>query len=246
MVPAVILCGGLGTRLRGVLDDRPKCLAPIQGRTYLDFLTDYLYAQGVEDFVFATGYRHDQVEAWLESESHPWRWSTSRENSPLGTGGALRLAASKVEADRFFALNGDTFLEVDYRAMLKRHREAAAPITLAAVKVPDTSAFGRLEIADGYVIGFKEKGIEGVGLINGGVYTIERAFMLGCPVGALSFEKDVLTRTTNRVSAYLTRGAFLDIGTPEALADAEEKALTFASSSTFGSDNSNRTGKTLK
>jgi D-glycero-alpha-D-manno-heptose 1-phosphate guanylyltransferase len=220
MVPAVILCGGLGTRLRGVLDDRPKCLAPIQGRTYLDFLTDYLYGQGIEEFIFATGYRHEQVEAWLESKSRPWQWRTSREDSPLGTGGALRLAASKVEDDHFFALNGDTFLEVDYQAMLTRHREAGAPITLAAVQVPDTSAFGRLEIADGYVVGFKEKGIEGVGLINGGSYIIEKSFITAERDASFSLEKDVLMRVGHRSAAFVTQGRFLDIGTPDNLSAA--------------------------
>ena len=131
MVPAVILCGGLGTRLRGVLGDRPKCLAPVGDGTYLDLFTAYLYRQGIDDFVFATGHGHAHVEGWLRAERRPWQWTISREAEPLGTGGALRLAAHRVESARFFAFNGDTFLEVDCAGLLARHGAAGSPLQAA-------------------------------------------------------------------------------------------------------------------
>lgn len=220
MVPAVILCGGLGTRLRGVLGDRPKCLAPVGGRTYLDFFTAYLYRQGVDDFVFATGHGHAQVAAWLESEGRPWQWTISREDTPLGTGGALRLAARQVKTGYFLAFNGDTFLEVDCAGLAERHKAAGSALTLAAVEVADTAAFGRLEISDGFVADFREKGQSGPGLINGGAYAIERDFMTAQPEGYLSLERDVLMQPGFRPAAFHTHGRFLDIGTPENLAAA--------------------------
>jgi D-glycero-alpha-D-manno-heptose 1-phosphate guanylyltransferase len=220
MSPAVILCGGLGTRLRGILGDLPKCLAPVGDRTYLDLLTNYLHRQGVEEFIFATGYGHEHVERWLQAVQRPWRWTLSREQEPLGTGGALRLAAHQVKDDDFLAFNGDTFLEVDCAGLLARHAAANSPLTLAAVEVADTAAFGRLEISGGFVVNFREKGQPGPGVINGGAYVIKRNFIEQQHEGYLSLEKDVLMRPGFQPSAFLTCGTFLDIGTPENLATA--------------------------
>jgi D-glycero-alpha-D-manno-heptose 1-phosphate guanylyltransferase len=233
MIPAVILCGGMGTRLRGVLDDRPKCLAPIGDRTFLDLFTGYLHQQGIDEFVFATGYRHTQVEDWVISKKRPWRWTLSQEAQPLGTGGGLRLAMRQTKTSRVFAFNGDTFLEINCSRLLARHAEAGRPLTLAAVEVPDTSAFGRLEVMDGEVVDFREKGIPGPGLINGGAYVIESEFMISQPAGYLSLEKDVLTQPDFRAAAFVTRGRFLDIGTPKCLAEAEPFAEALFRRSSF-------------
>lgn len=226
---AVILCGGLGTRLRSVLDDRPKCLAPVLGRTYLDILTDYLHGQGVDSFVFATGHMHDQVEAWVASQARPWTSAVSREEAPLGTGGALRLAAEKVREDDFLAFNGDTFIEVDCRALMARRREADVPIALVAVQVADTSAFGRIDVADGFVGAFREKGVPGPGLINGGAYAVSKRLFDGAASGAFSLERDVLMKPGLRPAAVVATGEFLDIGTPENLLKAGQVAARFGS-----------------
>lgn len=227
MIPAVILCGGLGTRLKGVLDDRPKCLAPIAGRTYLDCLTDYLHHQRVEHFVFATGHRHEQVEGWLRSKPRPWRWNLSCEQTPLGTGGALRLAADKIPTGAFLALNGDTFLHVDCQELVDYHAKSQAPITLAAVPVEDTSAYGRIETENGLAIRFREKGVPGPGLINGGTYVVDKAWLNAYQREAFSLEKDLLIEVVGRASIYVTPGPFLDIGTPETLSQAEATAKIF-------------------
>jgi D-glycero-alpha-D-manno-heptose 1-phosphate guanylyltransferase len=232
MITAVILCGGLGTRLRSVLEDRPKCLAPVLGRTYLDFLTDYLHARGVQDFVFATGHLHEQVEAWVQGASRTWSWRISREDRPLGTGGALRQAAAQVEYDQFLAFNGDTFLEVDAAELMERHRRAGAAVTLAAVRVPDTSAFGRIDVEDGRVCSFREKGVVGPGLINGGAYAIDRSIFAPDRGEAFSFEEDVLMQPGLKPAAHIVGGAFLDIGTPENLLLAGQVASRLSSAVT--------------
>lgn len=221
-VPAVILCGGLGTRLRGLLGDRPKCLAPMGSRTYLDVFTDYLYRQGVENFIFATGYGHAHVEAWLQEGRRPWRYLLSREQEPLGTGGALRLAAQHVETKQLLAFNGDTFLDVDCRKLLARHQTGGCPVTLTAVEVADTAEFGRLEIIEGYVVRFLEKGQSGAGMINGGSYVIERSFIASWPAGSLSFEKQILMKPGFRAASFIASGRFLDIGTPESLSTSKK------------------------
>jgi D-glycero-alpha-D-manno-heptose 1-phosphate guanylyltransferase len=184
-------------------------------------LTSSLHRQGIDHFVFATGFGHAQVAAWLESELRPWRWTLSREDEVLGTGGALRLAVKHVEDSCFFAFNGDTFLEVDCRGLLAQHKESGAVLTLAAVEVPDTAAFGRLELDNHTVVAFCEKGISGPGVINGGVYAINREFMISQPEGYLSLEKDLLMRPGFHPAVLLTRGRFLDIGTLENLAKAQ-------------------------
>jgi D-glycero-alpha-D-manno-heptose 1-phosphate guanylyltransferase len=218
---AIILCGGLGTRLREALPDRPKCLAPIGNKTYLDIFTDFLFHQGVSRVVFATGHMAHQVEDWVRSTPRPWQWAFSRESSPMGTGGALRLACEHVEAPHFLAFNGDTFLDLRCRPFMDFHLQHGADVTLSAVSVTDTLAYGRVELKDGFVSSFLEKGVPGAGLINGGAYAIRSAFLQSLPQQAFSFENDVLMKPGVRPAAYLTEGRFLDIGTPENLALAE-------------------------
>jgi D-glycero-alpha-D-manno-heptose 1-phosphate guanylyltransferase len=229
MSPAVILCGGLGTRLRGTLGDKPKCLAPIGNSTFLELFTNYLHRQSIENFIFATGYGHAHVNKWLESTQRPWRWAVSQEHEPLGTGGALRLAAHQLTGDCFLAFNGDTLIGLDCGSLLKRHAGSGAPLTLAAVQVPNTEAFGRLEVVNGYVVAFQEKGIHGPGLISGGAYAINREFITSQPEGYLSLERDVLMRPGFRPAVLFTRAEFLDIGTPESLAKATSWATNFPS-----------------
>jgi D-glycero-alpha-D-manno-heptose 1-phosphate guanylyltransferase len=165
------------------------------------------------------------VEEWLQISPHPWTWKTSLEPEPLGTGGALRLAAQMIPDEKFLAFNGDTFLEVSCADLISCHDAKHSPVTLAAVEVPDTAAFGRIKVVDGHVIEFHEKGLAGPGLINGGAYVIDKAFALSWPTGPLSLERDILARPVLAPTAHLTSGRFLDIGTPENLALAGEMAV---------------------
>jgi D-glycero-alpha-D-manno-heptose 1-phosphate guanylyltransferase len=224
MLTGIILCGGLGTRLRGVLSDRPKCLAPVLDKTYLDYLTDYLSKKGISNFIFATGHGHDQIDTWLHSTKRNWIGRLSKESSPMGTGGALRLAAELVDSSSFIAVNGDTFLEFDCDAMLRRHQCAARSVTLAAVHVHDASAFGCLDIQDGIVCAFNEKGISGPGYINAGAYIINKQSFMQTELKPFSFEKDYLQDTELRPAAFISTGVFLDIGTPSTLLQADRVA----------------------
>ena len=140
------------------------------------------------------------------------------ETSPLGTGGAIRLAARACSEGDIFGLNGDSFVELQYADMLARHREARALLSVCVVEVPDTTRYGRVLVEGGRITGFTEKGVSGPGLINAGVYLMRRDLIESAQLPeAFSFERDVLLARVNelRPLAHLSRGRFIDIGVPE-------------------------------
>ncbi len=214
---AVILAGGLGTRLRGVVDDLPKPLAPVAGRPFLAWLLDALADQGLRRVILATGYRGEQVEAALGPAWRGMALVYSREREPLGTGGALALAVRQVAQDAFFVLNGDTWLQLDYPAFGGAVADRGARLGVALASVPDVSRYGSVRLDGDRITGFDEKGKTGAGFINAGLYWMRRDLLDGCPAGvAFSFERDVLLPAATRepvVGFAHTRG-FIDIGVP--------------------------------
>lgn len=215
---AVILAGGLGTRLRGVVAGLPKPLAPVAGRPFLAWLLDQLADQGVVRVVLATGYRGEQVEAALGTVWRGMALAYSREREPLGTGGALALAARQIAQGEFFVLNGDTWLELDYPAFGGAVADRGARLGVALASVPDVSRYGSVRLDGDRITGFDEKGKTGAGFINAGVYWMRRDLLDGCPAGvAFSFERDVLLPAAARepVVGYAHTHGFTDIGVPE-------------------------------
>lgn len=226
--PALILAGGLGTRLTSVLPDRPKVLAPIQEDTFLDHLVAQLYAGGLRRLVLLLGYRHEMVEAHLDQvlrKRYPdLEFVCSVEPSPLGTAGALRLAGKFCD-DTFLLINGDTYVEFDARHLLAAHLQNHALVTLAARRVEDASRYGSLDCdAQGRILGFREKSVTtGGGLINAGVYVMEpRVLDLIAATGPVSLEQDVLPsliKAGERLWTVELGGQFFDIGTPASYAE---------------------------
>lgn len=215
---AVILAGGFGTRLRGIVDDVPKPLAPVTGRPFLAWLLDALALRGLRRVVLATGYLGDQIEATFGADWRGMALTYSREPEPLGTGGALVLAAQQAAGDAFFVLNGDTWLELDYAAFARASSDAKARLGVALAEVPDVSRYGAAQLAGGCVTGFDEKGRTGAGRINGGVYWLRRSLLQGYRTGtAFSFERDLLMPTVSRESVlgYTQTRGFIDIGVPD-------------------------------
>ena len=224
--PAFILAGGLGTRLASVLPDCPKALAPVGGRPFLDILFDQLLALGIDRVVLLLGSRSAAILQFVEERTERRRGQpdvhvrTSIESSPLGTGGAVKLASRFADAP-FFLLNGDTYLDFDAAELSAYHREKKALVTLAASAQQDTSRFGRLEVsADGFVVGFREKTASSEpGLINGGVYLMEQAILSLIPDGrAVSLEQETfpsILAQGGRIAALAQQGSFFDIGTPD-------------------------------
>jgi D-glycero-alpha-D-manno-heptose 1-phosphate guanylyltransferase len=215
---AIVLAGGLGTRLRSVVDDVPKPMALVQGRPFLAFVLDQLVETGFHTAILAVGYRHEAIRSYFGENYRGLALLYSVESEPLGTGGAIRLACVQLAARDVFVLNGDTYLELDYRAMLDAHVNAAAQLSLAICQVPDVARYGALQISEGVVRGFREKGRAGPGWINGGVYVLGPELRHRLPErGAFSFELELLVPELQSIGplAFPTTGLFIDIGIPE-------------------------------
>ena len=227
-IKAVILVGGLGTRLRSVVTSKPKVMAPIGERSFLELLVRQLRSQGIRQLVFCTGYLADQIESKF-GDGNSWDVSIeySKEEMPLGTGGAVKLARRHLgDAPEFLVLNGDSFLEIDLLSLLAFHRQHKGAIaTMAILRVESASRYGTVDAdANGKVTGFAEKtGKEVPGLINGGIYVFNQAVMQHIPEGSASLERDVFPRLLNQgVYTQEQHGKFIDIGTPADYARAQE------------------------
>ena len=215
---AIVLAGGLGTRLRQTVPGLPKVLAPVAGRPFIEHVLAELARGGCARAVLAVGYLHDMVMERLGRRFDGIEIDYSIEDAPLGTGGAMRLASGMVRRQPFFVLNGDTWLDLDHGAMLAKHRSANALLTIAVRRVPDVSRFGAVSVEGERVVRMDEKGTDGPGLINAGVYLMHSK-VLDDPrlAGAFSFERDLLARRLSdlRPVAYEAMGRFIDIGVAE-------------------------------
>ncbi len=225
-VTAAILAGGLGTRLRPVVPDRPKVLADVRGRPFLAYLLDNLVVQGVREVVLCTGYLGEQIREAFGETWGPLRLWYSQEEAPLGTAGALRLALPLVKSDTVLVLNGDSFCPVSLPAVRRQHRIRGARITLVLTHLDDTSRFGRVEVnPNGLVREFTEKGPSGSpGWINAGIYLIERLLLGMIPAwGAVSLEHEMFPVWQRwGIYGYCAQARFLDMGIPEAYETAAE------------------------
>jgi NDP-sugar pyrophosphorylase family protein len=225
---AIMLVGGLGTRLRSVVPSTPKALASIGERSFLELLVRQLRTQGIRRFVMCTGYLAEQIESRF-GNGQTWDVSIeySKEETPLGTAGAVKLAQRYLrDVPEFLVLNGDSFLEMDYHKVMAFHhglRDAIA--TMAVFRVQDASRFGTVEVdAKNRVTGFAEKiGSEIPGLVNGGVYIFNHSVLEHIPEGSVSLEKDVFPQLlAHGVYAQEQHGIFIDIGTPADYARAQQ------------------------
>jgi len=216
---AIILAGGFGTRLRSLVSDVPKPLAPVGGRPFLAWLLDTLARQSIRRVILATGFMGDKVVAALGTRWHGMSLEYSQEKEPLGTGGAIVQAAGRLRGDAFFVLNGDTWLELDYSAFDRQARRLDARLGMALASVPDVSRYGAVRVEkDERVVGFVEKGHAGPGYVNAGVYRLDRTLLEDLPkVPCFSFETEFLVPLVARetIAAYTCTEAFIDIGVPD-------------------------------
>ena len=217
---AVLLTGGLGTRLRSVINDRPKPLAPVAGRPFLEYVVRELAASGIRELVFAVGYRGEMIqEAFGDGSRLGVRISYAFEETLLGTGGAIRNAAPFLTDPYFFLLNGDTFYRMDYGALSRLRGERDLDLALVLRRVEDISRYGEAVLEDGRLARFNEKtGERRPGTINGGVYLMSRALLDEIPPGKVSLEQDLIPawmREGRRLGGMVSDGYFIDIGVPE-------------------------------
>lgn len=223
---ALILVGGLGTRLRSVVSDRPKVLAEINGRPFLSYLLDQVAEAGLRHVILCTGYRADQVQGLLGDRWQGLTLTYSQETAPLGTGGALRLALPQMRSDTILALNGDSYCEADLTAFWDFHRQKQASATLLLTQASDTQRFGRVQIDHrDRIVNFEEKGnTTGPGLINAGLYLVSQAYLATIPADQpVSLEKEIFPQWIDQgLYGYQARGKFIDIGTPETYSQAAD------------------------
>ena len=224
---AIILAGGFGTRLKPCVEDLPKPLAPVGGRPFLHYLLDYLYANGVHRAVISTGYMAEKVEEIIGSRHRGMTVDYCREETPLGTGGAIKKALGMCREDYAVVINGDTFYDVDLFEMQKVHETSGCAITLAAKMLRNVERSGFLETKDGLLGGFCEKGVSGAGLINGGIYFVNKDAFDGISDEKFSLEKQVLETLRIPVRVFESDAYFIDIGIPEeyARANSEKEKL---------------------
>ncbi len=220
-ITAVVLCGGLGTRLRTVTGDLPKPMVDVAGRPFLEYILDYLVDQGVNKAVLAVSYRKEAIIEHFGNKYKSLNISYSVESTPLGTGGAVKQSIH----DRFehlgqvvLVINGDTLVEYQLGDMLSILNKNNADLVMSLKSMDDTSRYGRVQVNDRCVTQFEEKKGGLPGLINAGVYLFNSCLRSEFPTGdSFSFEHDVLEKIvhSHSVLASVTNGYFIDIGVPD-------------------------------
>ncbi|WP_200948853.1 nucleotidyltransferase family protein [Pseudoxanthomonas sp. Root630] len=224
---AIILVGGLGTRLRTLVSDVPKPLAPVAGRPFLAWVLDALSDHGMRRVILAAGYRAEQVEAVIGRRWRSMDVAYSVEPEPLGTGGAIALARESLVGEAAHVLNGDSFLDYEPGSLQRHTHSSGATLGVALARVADVGRYGAARLRGGHVVGFSEKGGVGQGWINAGCYYLGPQALAGLPSGASSFESDVLAPAVSdgEVAGLQFEGRFIDIGVPD---DFQRAQILFA------------------
>ena len=223
---AVVLAGGLGTRLRSILPNQPKVLAPVGGRPFLSYLLDQIGAAGMRRAILCTGYLGDQIRAVYGDSYEGIDLVYSQEPTPAGTGGALRLAHERIYSSSILVMNGDSYCDVDLLGLWDWHHVHPAHVSVVTAEVEDARSFGRIEIdAADRIVRFAEKTAdEGPGRINAGIYLIHTALLGRIPADQnVSMEHELFPHwvSAGGVFSYPTKASFIDIGTPTRFERAE-------------------------
>jgi D-glycero-alpha-D-manno-heptose 1-phosphate guanylyltransferase len=216
---AIILAGGLGTRLRSVVAELPKCMATVAGKPFLYYVIKQLQKQGVDKFVFSLGYKHEVIEEYINTEFSTLIAQFTVEEEPLGTGGAIKLACTKATEKNVLVLNGDTMFAIDVQKLAAAHESFGADCTLSLKPMHHFDRYGVVELnPDQSIASFKEKQFYEQGLINGGVYALQaQHFLREQLADKFSFEKDYLEKyfTQRKMFGNIQDTYFIDIGIPE-------------------------------
>ena len=240
-IPVALLVGGMGTRLRTVLQGTPKPLAPVGDAPFLELLILQLHSQGLDKLVMCAGYLAEQIKAEFGDGSRSGvaiRYSV--ESQPLGTAGAVKLARPFLQqASHFLVMNGDSFVEIDFDDLLRFHQTHGGLVSMAVQPVEDAGRYGTVQIGpSSRVTAFVEKtGVTASGLINAGVYVFDRAIFDCLPDGPASLERDVFPGVLGKgIFALPQRGLFIDIGIPEDYARAQAAFDRLASAASRASE----------
>ena len=233
---AILLAGGLGTRLRSVVNDRPKPMALIGDKPFMEYVVHELSRYGIDEIIFAVGYKGSMVEEYFGDGSRfGMKVSYAYEEELLGTAGAIKNAGRFVTEDTFFVLNADTFYQMDYGRLLRVKEENRLEMALVLREVPDISRYGAAVLDGAMLAGFNEKTAEKrPGTINGGVYLMNRELLSEIPEGKVSLENEMIPKWMaegRRLGGFVNDGYFIDIGIPEDYfkfqADVEKGVVTW-------------------
>ena len=215
---AIILAGGLGTRLKTAVPDVPKCMAPVNGKPFIAFVIEHLQSQGIEQFIFALGYKHEIFKSFLATKLTSNNYLLSVEPEPFGTGGAIKFACLKTTGKNVLIVNGDTLFKADITKLAPFHAMCGADCTLSLKPMQNFSRYGIVELNKDYSINsFKEKQYYKQGLINAGLYVLNTSkFLKEDLPDNCSFEKDYLEKyyKERRMYGVIQNEYFIDIGVP--------------------------------
>lgn len=227
-IDAIILAGGLGTRLRETVRDVPKSLAPVDGKPFLDIILETLRSSGtIKKVVVAVGYMAEQIiQRYRQGEGFGLQIDFSIEQKLLGTGGGVKKALTYCDSTDVLVLNGDSYVDISIPDFLTFHKRNNALVSMALKEVENANRYGRVNIlSDNTILSFEEK-IERKesGLINAGMYLFNRELFNNIPDNkVLSLERDLLpTMIKNRSYGFICNGKFIDIGTTESFGIASE------------------------
>ena len=224
---AVILCGGMGTRLKSVVSDRPKPMAAVNGKPFIQLLVDYAAGFGFKRFILCSGYRGDVIERHFRGTSPGLEVVVSREPEPLDTAGAVKNAEALIRTSQVLVMNGDSICRIDLRRFVKSHFSRRCRASVAVAKAADAGSFGSVVLGPGgRLLSFTEKSAAGAGYVNAGIYVLDKTVLAAVPPGArYSLERELLPALVSAgdVCGYKTKSRIFDIGTPEGYREAGEK-----------------------
>jgi D-glycero-alpha-D-manno-heptose 1-phosphate guanylyltransferase len=229
---AIILAGGLGTRLKAVISEMPKSMAPVNGKPFLEHLFDYLFNYGIGRIVIAAGYRHKDISSHFGNSYRGMEIAYSIEEEPLGTGGALLHASRFVLEDNCLVLNGDTCFNVDLNDFRREFSEAKSVLSLALKPMKSFERYGSVRVDNEKIKSFEEKKYCSSGLINGGIYLLDIAWLKKTAPGKkFSFETDIMEKyvTSEKITYFISDTYFIDIGIPEDYLEADKELPRFRS-----------------
>ena len=228
---AIILAGGFGTRLKSVVDDVPKPMAPVSGTPFLYYILNYLQKEGIKKVVLSVGYKHEIISNYFGNEFLQMSVDYAIEDTPLGTGGGILNALKKCSEEQVFIINGDTFFPVPLNDLYARHIQKKAETTVALKQTNDSGRYGTVSINENsFITSFKEKSESSASLINGGIYLVDRQKIANRAFcNKFSFEKDYLELVVKEhcVAGHIFNQYFLDIGIPESYRKAQKEMLPF-------------------
>ncbi|WP_307993425.1 nucleotidyltransferase family protein [uncultured Clostridium sp.] len=212
---AIVLAGGFGTRLKEVVSDVPKPMAPVNGKPFLEYLIKDLGEKGIRHIILAVGYKKEIIKEYFKNRYENIEITYSEELTPLGTGGAIKKALKLAKEADIFIVNGDTFFDVDLKRMKEFHTEKKSTLTVAVKEMENFDRYGSLVIKENRIMEFEEKKKKDKGKINGGIYLIDKEKFIFPKEGNFSFEEYLSNLTKGNIFAFKSDRYFIDIGIPE-------------------------------